>query len=157
MRAVEALSRQRREGLPRLIELAAARPRLTLAVVLVLALGGGRSRSACSRAPAPTRSSAARSANYQVTADDQAHFGGDPVIVLIQEPLTDLVLTKELATVTQLEACLAGQTVVANAKLQRVHASAAGSATALRRLRAARAGSSCAPTRCRSSTGRARS
>ena len=40
------------------------------------------------------------------------------MVVLIREPLTDLVETKDLATLTQLEACLAGQVVVANQQLQ---------------------------------------
>ena len=42
----------------------------------------------------------------------------DAVVVLIKEPLPDLVETKDLATETMLEACLAGQTVVANQQLQ---------------------------------------
>ena len=106
-----------REALTRLIEAAVARPVLTLVLVLVLALGGGLLALGLQPSTGSDTFVSRSSANYQVTADDQSHFGGDPVIVLIKEPLTDLVLTSELATVTKLEACLAGQTIVANAKL----------------------------------------
>ena len=57
------------------------------------------------------------SSSFQATASDHQHFGGDAVVVLIREPLTDLVETKDLATVSQLEACLAGQVIVANQTL----------------------------------------
>ena len=50
------------------------------------------------------------------------------MVVLIREPLTDLVETKDLATVSQLEACLAGQTVVANQQLHAFTPAPAGSA-----------------------------
>jgi hypothetical protein len=115
--------------LTRLIDRAAARPVLTLAIVVALALGGGLLALGLRPSTGTDTFVSRSSANYQVTADDQAHFGGDPVIVLIKEPLTDLVLTKELATVTQLEACLAGQTVVANATLKAFVPAPAGSAT----------------------------
>jgi hydrophobe/amphiphile efflux-3 (HAE3) family protein len=105
-------------GLTRLIEFALARPVATLVLVLVLALGGGALALGLQPSTGADTFVSRSSSNFQVTADDQAHFGGDPVIVLIREPLTDLVLTKELATVTKLEACLAGQTVVANANLK---------------------------------------
>ena len=58
------------------------------------------------------------SATFQATDRDHRDFGGDAVIILIKEPLTDLVETKDLANVTFLEACLAGQYVVPSQQLQ---------------------------------------
>ena len=58
------------------------------------------------------------SASFQATAQDHRDFGGDAVVILIKEPLTDLVQTKDLAMVTFLEACLAGQYVVPSEQLQ---------------------------------------
>ena len=51
------------------------------------------------------------------------------MVILIREPLTDLVETKDLATVSQLEACLAGQVLVANQQLQAFTPAPAGSQT----------------------------
>ena len=50
-------------------------------------------------------------------------------MILIREPLPDLVETTDLATVSQLEACLAGQVVVANQQLQAFTPAPAGSQT----------------------------
>ncbi len=58
------------------------------------------------------------SATFQATDRDHRDFGGDAVIILIKEPLTSLVETKDLANVTFLEACLAGQYVVPSQQLQ---------------------------------------
>ena len=92
--------------------------------------GRRRARArAYSRTPAATRSSAAPRRRFQASLDDNRHFGGDPVVILIREPLTDLVETKDLATVSQLEACLAGQVVVAEPAARGVHAGAGGIAT----------------------------
>ena len=102
----------------RVVGFATRRPLLALAAVLALALAGGTLALGLQPSTGSDTFVSRSSPSYQVTADDHAHFGGDPVIVLIREPLPDLVLTRELATITQLEACLAGQTVVANAKLQ---------------------------------------
>ena len=69
------------------------------------------------------------SATYQASLDDERHFGGDPVVILIHEPLTDLVETKDLGIVSELEACLAGQVLVANQQLQAFTPAPAGSQT----------------------------
>ena len=58
------------------------------------------------------------SPSYQATVDDQRHFGQDAVIVLIHEPLPNLVETKDLATLTELEACFAGQYAVPSSTLR---------------------------------------
>ena len=115
--------------LQRLARAAASRPAVTLGIVLALALCGG----ALALRLQPNTSSDtfvnSSSPEYQASLDDNQHFGGDPVVILIREPLTDLVETKDLATVSQLEACLAGQVVVANQQLQAFTPAPTGSAT----------------------------
>ena len=114
--------------LGRLAGAAASRPAVTLGVVLALALGGGalalRLRPDTNSDTFVSRSSP----TFQASLDDNRHFGGDPVVILIREPLTDLVETKDLATVSQLEACLAGQTLVASQQLEAFTPARAGSA-----------------------------
>jgi hydrophobe/amphiphile efflux-3 (HAE3) family protein len=114
--------------LERLARAAAKRPAVTLGVVLALALCGG----ALALRLQPNTSSDTfvngSSSEYKASLDDNQHFGGDPVVILIREPLTDLVETKDLATVSQLEACLAGQVVVANQQLQAFTPAPTGSA-----------------------------
>ena len=62
------------------------------------------------------------------------------MIILIHESLPNLVETKDLATLTQLEACLAGQYVVANQTL-RAFTPVRPATRRLRRSRRARAAS----------------
>jgi hydrophobe/amphiphile efflux-3 (HAE3) family protein len=109
-----AAVKERLEGLSKF---GATRPVLTLGVVLALALIGGV--LALSLQPnAGSDTFVSRSASsFQATDADHRHFGADPVVILIREPLTDLVETKDLATVSQLEACLAGQVLMANQTL----------------------------------------
>jgi len=115
--------------LERLARAAASRPAVTLGVVLALALGGG---ALALRLEPNTNSDtfvSRSSPTFQASLDDNEHFGSDPVVILIREPLTDLVETKDLATVSQLEACLAGQVLVANQQLEAFTPVPAGSAT----------------------------
>ncbi|MGI8715557.1 MAG: MMPL family transporter, partial [Solirubrobacteraceae bacterium] len=96
---------------------AARRPLLVVSIVLALALAGGL-ESLGLRPSAGTDTFVSRSSpSYRATADDQRHFGDDAVIILVHEKLTNLVETKDLATLIQLEACLGGQYVQANTKL----------------------------------------
>jgi hypothetical protein len=97
---------------------AARRPALTVSIVLVLALAGGLLALGLRPSAGIDTFVGKSSASYQATVAAERHFGGDPVIVLIHEPLTDLVETKDLARLTQLEACFAGQYVVADASLR---------------------------------------
>jgi hydrophobe/amphiphile efflux-3 (HAE3) family protein len=108
---------QMRERLAQLARAAARRPALSLGIVAVLALAA--TLVALGMKPdAGADTFVTRSAqSFKATTDDQHHFGGDAVVVLIRESLPDLVETKDLATVSQLEACLAGQTLVANSSL----------------------------------------
>ena len=96
-----------------LVRVAIRRPALTVAIALSAALVGGVLALGLKPSAGTDTFVSSSSRSFQATADDQKHFGGDPVVILIKEPLTDLVETKDLATLTQLEACLAGQVVVA--------------------------------------------
>ena len=107
-----------RERFERVARLAAGRPVLTIGIVLALALAGAVLALGLKPSAGTDTFVSSSSASYRATADDQRHFGDDAVVILIQEPLTDLVETKDLATETQLEACLAGQYAVANKTLQ---------------------------------------
>src|SRR6516165_8983482 len=115
--------------LERLARAAASKPAVTVGIVLALALGGGALALRLQPNTASDTFVSRSSPTYQASLDDNQHFGGDPVVILIREPLTDLVETKDLATVSQLEACLAGQVVVPNQQLEAFTPAPAGSAT----------------------------
>jgi hydrophobe/amphiphile efflux-3 (HAE3) family protein len=102
----------------RLVTRAARRPAVTVAVVLALAIGGGLLALGLEPSASTDTFVSRSSPTYQATADFARHFGGDTVIILIREPLTDLVETADLGRLSQLEACLGGQVVVASQKLQ---------------------------------------
>ena len=110
---------------------AARRPLLTMSIVAVLALGGAALATGLQTDAGSDTFVSKSSASYRATADDHQHFGGDAVIVLIREPLPDLVQTRDLATESQLEACLAGQVLVANQGLGSFTPATALSADAL--------------------------
>jgi uncharacterized protein len=101
----------------RLVAAAVRRPWLTLAIVAAAALAGGLLALGLSPDTSDSTFVSSSSPSFRATATDQRHFGGDPVIVLIREKLSDLVETGDLATVSQLEACLAGQELLANSTL----------------------------------------
>jgi hydrophobe/amphiphile efflux-3 (HAE3) family protein len=107
-----------RERLQRFVSASAARPALTLAIVVTLAAAG----AALALGLRPDTSAGtfvgSSSSSYQATVDEQKHFGSDSVVILIREPVSYLVQTADLARVSQLEACLAGQVVVANPTLR---------------------------------------
>jgi hydrophobe/amphiphile efflux-3 (HAE3) family protein len=97
-----------------LASIAARRPAVTIGIVLALAIGGGVAALALKPSTGIDTFVSRSSSSYQATLDDQRHFGSDAVVVLIREPLTDLVLSRDLGTLSFLEACLAGQQVVQN-------------------------------------------
>jgi hydrophobe/amphiphile efflux-3 (HAE3) family protein len=106
-----------RESLERLVGAAARRPLLTLAIVAAAALAGGLLALGLSPDTGDSTFVNSSSPSFRATTQDQRHFGGDPVVVLIREPLTNLVETKDLGVESELEACLAGQQVLANQTL----------------------------------------
>jgi uncharacterized protein len=107
-----------RDRFERFAGAAARRPVLTLAIVVTLALAGGLLSLGLKPSAGTDTFVGKSTASYRATADDQRHFGDDAVIVLIHESLPNLVETKDLATLTQLEACFAGQVVVPNQTLR---------------------------------------
>src|SRR5437762_7804515 len=100
--------------LERLARAVAGRPAVTLGVVLALALAGGALALGLQPNTGSDTFVSPSSPSFQASFDDQRHFGGDPVVILIREPLADLVSTNDLSRVAQLEACLAGQVLVGN-------------------------------------------
>ncbi|PZS09417.1 MAG: hypothetical protein DLM64_10575 [Solirubrobacterales bacterium] len=102
----------------RLARLVARRPALTIAIVLALALSGGLLATGLRPSAGTDTFVSGSSPGSRATAADHRSFGDDAVIILIRESLTNLVETKDLATVSQLEACLAGQVVVPSQQLQ---------------------------------------
>jgi uncharacterized protein len=115
--------KERLEGLARH---AGRRPALTVAIVLALAIAGGLLALGLKPSAGSDTFVSRSSTSFQATDQDHRNFGGDAVIILIKEPLTNLVETKDLATVTFLEACLAGQYVVPSQQLQSFQPSPAG-------------------------------
>jgi hydrophobe/amphiphile efflux-3 (HAE3) family protein len=105
---------------------AGRRPVLSIGIVVALALAGGVLALGLKPSAGADTFVSRSSASFQATANDQRNFGDDAVIVLIREPLTDLVGTQDLTTVTQLEACLAGQYAVRDPQLQAFTPAAAG-------------------------------
>ncbi|MHB8657832.1 MAG: efflux RND transporter permease subunit [Solirubrobacteraceae bacterium] len=119
-----------KERLEQLAALAARRPLATVAIVAALALAGGLLALGLAPSTGTDTFVSASSPSFRATAADHRNFGGDPVVVLIREPLPDLVETKDLATVSELEACLAGQVLVASQALQSLQPAPAGSLAA---------------------------
>jgi uncharacterized protein len=106
-----------KERLEGLANAAARRPVLTLGIVVVLAVAGGVLALGLKPDAGTDTFVSSSSSSYRATQADYSHFGGDAVVILIRERLTDLVETKDLASESELEACLAGQTLVANQNL----------------------------------------
>ncbi|HUA48867.1 MAG TPA: MMPL family transporter [Solirubrobacteraceae bacterium] len=111
------------------MRVATGRPAVTLGIVLALALAGGALALRLQPNTATDTFVSPSSSSYKASLDDDQHFGGDPVVILIREPLTDLVETKDLGTVSELEACLAGEVVIPNEQLQAFTPAPAGSQT----------------------------
>ena len=98
---------------------AARKPALTVSIVVALALAGGLLALSLRPSAGTDTFVSSSSPSYRATALDHREFGSDAVIVLIKgEPLSDLIESKDLATVTFLEACLAGQYAVPDTQLQ---------------------------------------
>jgi hypothetical protein len=103
-----------KERFERLAGFAAKRPVVTIAMVLVLAVGGGLLALSLRPSTGTSTFVSSSSESYEATEDFARHFGGDTVVVLIREPVTDVVETSDLGTLSELEACLGGQVVEKN-------------------------------------------
>jgi hydrophobe/amphiphile efflux-3 (HAE3) family protein len=119
-----------RDRLERVARTAAARPVLVVAVVAALALGGGALALGLKPSTGIGTFVSSSSSSYQATQAWHRHFGEDSIVILVREPLTDLVETKDLASLTFLESCLAGQEAVADATLRAFRPVPAGQAVA---------------------------
>ena len=84
----------------------------------MLALGGAGLALGLKPSAATDTFVSASSPAYRATAVEQRHFGSDAVVVLVRAPLTTLLAPAHLATLTALEACLAGQYVTRSATLR---------------------------------------
>ncbi len=105
------------QRLERVALASARRPVLALSIVVALAIGGGLLALRLQPSTGIDSFVSGSSSSYQATADDEKHFGSQSVVILIREPLDKLVLSKDLGTLSFLEACLAGQQVVPNEQL----------------------------------------
>ncbi|MDQ6776744.1 MAG: MMPL family transporter, partial [Actinomycetota bacterium] len=118
------------DRLERVAGAAAARPVLALVVVVALALGGGALALGLRPSTGIGTFVGSSSASYRATQDWHQHFGGDSIVILVREPLTDLGQTKDLARLTFLEACLAGRVDVADTQFQAFRPEPAGQGVA---------------------------
>src|SRR3989440_9481353 len=100
---------QVKERLQGLARFASGRPVLTIGIVAALALGGALLALGLKPSAGSDTFVSKSSGTFQATQTDHREFGGDAVIILIKEPRSSLVESKDLATITFLEACLAGQ------------------------------------------------
>src|SRR5579875_1270657 len=107
-----------RESLQALVAHAARRPLVTVAIVLALAAAGLALASTLTPSTATSTYVSSSSPSYRATQRDYRRFGGDAVVVLVREPLTDLVETADLGRLSELEACLGGQVLQASSSLQ---------------------------------------
>src|SRR5215203_5605291 len=96
------------DGLERVVRAAARRPRTVLAVLAVLCAGGAALALGL-HPSAATSTLAGRSADsYQATERYRERFGDHAILVLVQGPLEQLVLTDNLGRLLALEGCLSG-------------------------------------------------
>jgi hydrophobe/amphiphile efflux-3 (HAE3) family protein len=119
-----------RDRLERVARAAAARPVLALTLIVVLALAGGALALRLRPSTGTSTYVSSSSSSYRATQNWHRHFGEDSIAILVREPLTDLVETKDLGRLTFLEACLAGQDAVADPQLRVFRAAPPGQAVA---------------------------
>jgi len=95
----------------------ATRPRLTLAAVTLLTLlcvlVALRLQPSTGIDTLVSRSSA----DYRATQVDNRQFGSAPVVLLVRLPLTELVQSRDLVPLSELEACLGGQQLTLDRQL----------------------------------------
>ncbi|MGH2909302.1 MAG: hypothetical protein ACRDK8_08405, partial [Solirubrobacteraceae bacterium] len=102
----------------RLEAVPARRPLLVIGVVAALAIAGGVLALGLRPSAATDTFVSASSPAYRATVQDERHFGSDAVAVLVRAPLGQLLAPAQLHSLTELEACLAGQSVTRSATLR---------------------------------------
>jgi hypothetical protein len=93
------------------------RPRLTLAVVAMLTIGGALAALRLQPSTGIDTLVSRSSSDYRATQLDGREFGAAPVVVLVRVPLTQLVQTRDLFPLSELEACLGGEQLKLNGQL----------------------------------------
>ncbi|MBS1871239.1 MAG: MMPL family transporter [Actinobacteria bacterium] len=97
-----------RDGLERVARAAAARPLPVLLTVALLAVAGGLLALRLEPSTGIDTLAGRDSGAYRATQDFHRRFGDDPVVVLIDERVANLVLTPDLGRTIRLEGCLGG-------------------------------------------------
>jgi len=97
-----------RDGLERVARAAAARPLPVLLTVALLALAGGLLALRLEPSTGIDTLAGRDTDAYKATSDLHERFGDDAVVVLIDEHVTNLVLTADLGRTIRLEGCLGG-------------------------------------------------
>jgi hydrophobe/amphiphile efflux-3 (HAE3) family protein len=106
------------ESLQAVVRRAVGRPALTAGIFLALALGGAALALGLAPSTATNTFVSSSSASYRATQRDYRSFGGNAVIVLVHESLSNLVTSADLGKLSELEACLGGQVLSADSTLQ---------------------------------------
>lgn len=104
--------------LSRLIAGAARRPRLSIVAVAALAAGGILLALGVQPQASIGTLVSSSAPDFRATQLDQRQFGGDAIVILVREPVRELISRTDLATVSALEACLAGQRLVLDGRLR---------------------------------------
>ncbi|HEV2061467.1 MAG TPA: MMPL family transporter, partial [Solirubrobacteraceae bacterium] len=98
--------------LERLVAFAVRRPVAVIGVTVLLALVGGLYALRLDPSTGAETLVGTGSEAYEATETYYERFGDDAVIVLVREPLTKLVLTRDLGQLLKLEGCLGGNVPV---------------------------------------------
>jgi hydrophobe/amphiphile efflux-3 (HAE3) family protein len=106
-----------KQRLSRVVELSVRRPLITLLCCVIVAAGCAVVALGLSPSTGTGTLVSSGSADSVATATDSREFGGAAVDVLIRENLEDLVQSRDLGVVSELEACLDGQQVVTSTAL----------------------------------------
>src|SRR5829696_10475198 len=96
------------DGFERVVRAAARRPRVVLAGLAVLCAGGAALALGLHPSAATSTLAGRSSDSYQATERYRERFGDHAILVLVQGPLEQLVLTDNLGRLLALEGCLSG-------------------------------------------------
>jgi len=115
------------ERLLRRLALASTRaPALTIAVLACLAVAAGLLAGGLAPSVADSTLVPRSAASYRATQTDERAFGADAVVVVVREPLSELIASRDLITLSDLEACFAGEVLVPDEQLQALEPAPAG-------------------------------
>ena len=95
----------------RLTDAAWRHPLWTLGAIVAISVGAGLVALSLRPSVAQDTLISSSAPSYRATQAAASTFGGAPVIVLVREPLRQLLASRDLETISRLEACLAGRTL----------------------------------------------